>query len=195
MENLNPKYFLFQHDQIHQALQAMDHNDPTRILQLCPILTIPVGTLIYHSNKFTRAEMLEQIRQLNINRGRYSANKGCEICNINQPIPTENVGTIPRITELAYNPNVREGRCKCLYGRQSRLYGNFNFIGNYDIAIQNQMKGTQAFIVTQEMRLIDMTFINVELGLSPKRYKVQGIIISLDLEKHVYIVHTVRLIN
>jgi hypothetical protein len=37
------------------------------------------------------------------------------------------------------------------------------------------------------MRLIDMTFINVELGLSPKRYKVQGIINQLGFgETRIY---------
>ena len=41
---------------------------------------------------------------------------------------------------------------------------DFNFIGNYDIAIRRQMHGTQIFITKEPMRLIDTSFLSIELS-------------------------------
>ena len=140
------------------------------LLSLLPVITIPKGTLIFHSNKYTCDSLLETSTNLNANQGLYEPKDSCHGCRINRAsIPYENVGDSPRINELAYNPNAKEGKnCRCFYGRQNRMYANFNFSGNYDIEVHAKMRGTQIYIVTHEMRLLDTTTPSIELGYAIK---------------------------
>lgn len=175
VENLNKKYNFLLKEGVNETplnlmKQFINNIDPNILLELCPILTVPKNTIIFHSNKFTCQQLLDEITFLNKNG--YSLNFGCNVCNKKNPHLnfSEDIGDKPRISEIANNPNWNnKGKCICSTRIQSRLFGNFNFIGNYDIALNNQMKGTQVFITKEEMKLIDTSFLSIELGFSIKK--------------------------
>lgn len=197
-QNLNTKYDFLQHISSHLGLSPVAFNkclvtsiDHEEFLSKCPIIELPVGTLIYHSATLT-CERLEKVKKEFADRNfKYSKNHGCEICGF-QPddFPTEEPGTKPRIYELRFNPNgnqrnedgeildrcncgvqFNETSCYCSNSEQSRFFCNFNFIGNYAIYLQrgDTMKGTQLSTVIKPLRLLDISYLSLELGFSPKR--------------------------
>jgi len=162
--NLNPKYKIF--NNIDEIKTIVRHIDYKTLLDQCPRLKIPVGTILYHSNAKTSSEILnfsEYTSFYNDNHNiKYYPNTKCII---KDNIPHENIGDKPRITEIINNPGT-----PCRFGRQERMYGNFNFAGNYDIAIARQMKATHIMICVNEITLVDLSFMSLELGFSPKRF-------------------------
>ena len=171
--NLNQKYLAIDY-KINKMKEKIANLNFEDLLLRCPILTIPEKALIFHSNKYSTTELLQEINIFEDNSGYYPSTNGCKICKITNPLPEELIGSKPRITELVANPNVNNKGCICLYGRQQRLYGNFNFVGNYDISIKTKMKGTEVFVVTRPLKLIDLSYLSIELGFSPKRFSINN---------------------
>lgn len=157
------------------------------LLELLPTIIIPKGTLIFHSNKFTCDSLVQASDQLNTSRGlyepvqdRHDLSKICSTCRISRnTAPSEYAGNKPRINELAYNPNVwdpQKNECRCAYGKQHRMYANFNFSGNYVLDLTNPMRGTQIYIVAEDMLLLDTAYASVELGYALKNNSDIGIV-------------------
>ena len=157
------------------------------LLALLPTIIIPKGTLIFHSNKFTCDSLVYASDQLNTSEGLYEPvldrndlSKSCSICRISRnTAPSEYAGNKPRINELAYNPNVwdwQRNECTCKYGKQHRMYANFNFSGNYVINVTNPMRGTQIYIVAEDMLLLDTAYASVELGYALKNNSDIGMV-------------------
>ena len=147
-----------------------------QLLGLLPRITIPKGALIFHSNKFTSDMLQEASAQLERDSGWYPTNKRCQNCQILQ-VPYERVGESPRMNELLFNPNswnYTTKLCECLNIKQHRMFGNFNFTGNYHIAVSAQMKGTHAYIVTEDINILDATYTSIELGYSIKNFSDIG---------------------
>ena len=145
------------------------------LLNSCPIITIPKNTLIYHSNKLTREEIVLESDDLSKSSGIYKKNNfnKCVGCKVKSGIvPRENIGDKPRINELVYNPNYGfNGKdCSCDYIQQQRMYGNLNFVGNIDINVNSIMKGNEIFISKEELKILDISYLSIELGFSPKRF-------------------------
>lgn len=166
------------------------------LLANCPIVTIPKGSLIFHSNQYNVQDLVNEISTCNqsshpvryVNKLR---NRGCPDCRMQMPIPSEGTGDKPRIQELIHNQTkYYNGRCTCYKGVQTRMYGNFNPIGNWEINLGSgrPMKGTQVCITSNLMRVIDTSFVSAELGIILKDYRTLNIghIPSLFryLEKH-----------
>ncbi len=198
-QNLNTKYKFLEPISTYLGISPIAFNkclvtsiDHEELLSKCPIIELPVGTLIYHSATLT-CERLEKVKKEFVDRNfKYTKNFGCEICGF-QPgdFPTEEPGTKPRIYELRFNPNgnarnedgeiirdecncgvqFNETSCYCSNSEQSRFFCNFNFIGNYAIYLQrgDTMKGTQVSIVIKPLKLLDISYVSLELGFSPKR--------------------------
>ena len=162
MYNLNPRYALINYD-INVAKDWVSTHD---ILDLCPRMVIPVGTLLYHSTKLSRADI--------VNFKKYPPKKNCAIYQLPLPKTTESIGDKPHIMELSVNPNKRNGHCTCQYGQQKRLYGNFNFVGNYELGLNTTLKGVEILIVTEPITLIDLNYPSIELGFSPKTFTLHG---------------------
>jgi len=146
------------------------------LLRLLPRITIPKGALIFHSNKFT-SDMLEEAaaKMEEIDRW-YPKNEGCQTCQLRH-VPHERVGESPRMNELLFNPNYwnyTTNSCQCLDIKQHRLYGNFNFTGNYKINVKLPMRGTHAYIVTEDIHILDATYTSIELGFSIKNFSNIG---------------------
>jgi hypothetical protein len=143
-----------------------------QLLGLLPRITIPKGTLIFHSNKFT-SDMLEKASlEMESKGGWYLKNNGCQNCQLGY-VPHERVGESPRMNELLFNPNswnYTTNSCQCLEIKQHRLFGNFNFTGNYNINVTSQMRGTHAYIVNEDIRILDATYTSIELGFSIKNF-------------------------
>jgi hypothetical protein len=181
VENLNKKYeyllksiknFNIDVSCIDTMKKYITQLNPKDLLKLCPILTIPKNTIIYHSNKFRCTDLTDELNNLYRSYPYYTQNQDCIGCVIKETHFTEYIGSKPRISEIANNPNsynYKNGSCTCSTTVQSRLFGNFNFIGNYDIALRRQMRGTQVFITKEDMKLIDTSFMSIELGFSFKR--------------------------
>ena len=160
------------------------------LLKLLPRIIIPKGTLIFHSNKFTCDSLVQASDQLDTRRGLYEPvldrdypddlSKSCSICTISRSTaPSEYPGNNPRINELAYNPNVwdwQKNECTCKYGKQHRMYANFNFSGNYVLDLTNPMRGTQIYIVSEDMIFLDTAYASVELGYALKNNSDIGIV-------------------
>lgn len=165
MYNLNPRYKMMNNDIDYMKTQIVEMNHDV-LLDLCPRIRIPINTLFYHSTKFTSNDILTQKNQL------YPEFNGCRVCKYKSPIPQENIGDKPRIMELSANPNKKVGnKCLCLTGQQERLYGNFNFAGNYTLELgKTVLKGTEILINDKEIILIDLNYISAELGFSPKKF-------------------------
>jgi len=165
MYNLNPRYAMINHDIDYMKQKILDMDYKT-LLDLCPRIRIPINTLFYHSTKLSSKDIFTTKDIL------YPEFGGCKKCQYNLPIPKENIGDKPRIMELSSNPNKKVGnRCECLVGQQKRLYGNFNFAGNYSLSLgKTILKGTEILINDKEIILIDLNYISAELGFSPKRF-------------------------
>ena len=174
MLNLNPRYAMIDYN-IDYVKNTIKDMDPITLLDLCPRMRIPRGSLFYHSTKLSSAD-IENYGKPIINN-QYPMQDGCYGCQFVDTMPEENVGDKPRIMELTSNPNKRKGKnCICLRGRQERLYGNFNFAGNYDILLGKStiLKGTEILLSTEEIVLIDLNYLSIELGFSPKRFVLDG---------------------
>ena len=147
------------------------------ILELLPRIIIPKGALIFHSNKYTSVSLNDACNQLTQDDGWYPPvpqnkppEQQCHTCRIAGVAPSEIVGNPPRMCELL-NPNFwvsRSKSCICDNTRQHRMFGNFNFTGNYEIAVSNAMLGTHAYIVLEDIHVLDATRLSVELGYSIK---------------------------
>lgn len=169
MYNLNPRYKMMNNDIDYMKKQIVEMPHDI-LLDLCPRIKIPINTLFYHSTKFTSNDILSHKTEL------YPEYNGCRVCKYKLPIPQENIGDKPRIMELSANPNKNVGKkadkkCICLTGQQERLYGNFNFAGNYSLDLgKTVLKGTEILINDKEIILIDLNYISAELGFSPKHF-------------------------
>lgn len=168
------------HSMSQQYKTERDQN-VIQLLDLLPRITIPKGALIFHSNKFTSDGLNEFCQELERRQGFYPIRNQCETCQIKGVVPGvvpyERAGDTPRISELVMNPNDRDSTaysCKCEYRGQHRMYGNFNFTGNYRIAVHTPMRGTHAYIVTEDIIIIDATYSSIELGYSIKNYSDIG---------------------
>lgn len=172
--NLNPRYALFAYD-INLMKEIIKDLDPVKLLDLCPRMKVAEGSIFYHSSIFASHDIVNHANEFQCYEDKcfYPPNMGCNRCTINHPVPYEYIGEKPRITELTQNPNVRNGKiCTCRYGRSQRMYGNFNFIGNYQLDLQRQIKGTEIMSNISEMILLDMNIISLEIGFSPKRFVI-----------------------
>ncbi len=167
MHNLNPRYTMIGYD-IHQAKNYINHLTGEDLLDLCPRLIIPPGSLFYHTTKLA-------IDELYADQDYYPPKNGCHLCRHLKPLPRERVGSKPRIMELSSNPNKKVNKCTCQTGQQQRLYGNFNFLGNYTLSLgKTNLQTTEVFINIDPILLIDLNFISVELGFSPKTFLHNG---------------------
>jgi|LakMenEpi03Aug12_release.lakeMendotaPanAssembly.Ray.scaffolds.fasta_scaffold28582_5 hypothetical protein len=147
-----------------------------QLLGLLPRITIPKGTLIFHSNKFTSLMLENESEEMQTKKGWYPKNNRCQTCQLRH-VPYERVGESPRMNELLFNPNswnYTTNSCQCLEIKQHRLFGNFNFTGNYNINVKSQMRGTHAYIVNQDIHILDATYISIELGFSIKNFSDIG---------------------
>lgn len=147
-----------------------------QLLGLLPHITIPKGTLIFHSNKFTSDMLENESQEMERKGGWYPKNNKCQSCLLRH-VPHERVGESPRMNELLFNPNswnYTTNLCQCLNIQQHRMYGNFNFTGNYNINVGSQMRGTHAYIVNEDIHILDATYISIELGFSIKNFSDLG---------------------
>jgi len=168
MYNLNPKYGLINYD-IYQIKQYILNLEYDKLLDLCPRIRIPQGTLFYHSTKLSSTDIINRVSKVKNNL--YPANENCQTCSYNTSVPHENIGDKPRIMELSVNPNRYQKHCICMDEQQKRLYGNFNFAGNYSLELgKTQLKGTEILINDHDIVLIDLNYLAIELGFSPKRF-------------------------
>jgi hypothetical protein len=165
MYNLNPRYAMINDNIDYMKNEIMNMSYET-LLDLCPRIKIPINTLFYHSTKLTSFDILSKKNIL------YPVFDGCQTCKYNLPIPQENIGDKPRIMELSANPNRKfNNKCVCSTGQQERMYGNFNFAGNYSLDLgKTILKGTEILINDKEITLIDLNYISAELGFSPKHF-------------------------
>jgi len=148
-----------------------------QLLGLLSRVTIPKGSLIFHSNKYTSNMLQEASEKLERDDRWYPKQKKCQNCQIWGQVPYERVGESPRMNELLFNPNswnYTTNLCECLNIKQHRMFGNFNFTGNYEIAVRAQMKGTHAYIVTEDIHILDATYTSIELGYSIKNFSDIG---------------------
>lgn len=179
MYNLNPRYAMI-NDDVNVMKQLVSEMNYENLLDLCPRIKIPVGTLFYHSTKESSSSILNKINQ---NLKFYPKVSNCE-CPYIKPFPTESIGNKPRIIELSSNPTVKQSGCHCRTGIQERLYGNFNFAGNYHIELgKTILKGTEILINNKEVILIDLNYLSIEIGFSPKRFFINGEQSSNDFGK------------
>lgn len=164
MHNLNPRYSLINYD-INIVKDYINSLQPIQLLDMCPRIVVPEGTLFYHSTKLP----FDSFFTSNLF---YPSLNNCQQCKYKTPLPNEKLGNKPRIMELSVNPNKKEKNiCKCVTGQQERLYGNFNFLGNYTIDLgKTKLKSTEVLINIKPIILIDLNYISVELGFSPKTF-------------------------
>lgn len=168
MHNLNPRYTLLDYN-VGQVKTFIHNLNPVELLDLCPRIVIPAGSLFYHSSKLS-------IDKLYTTEDNYPNKGDCYGCKYVQPLPEETVGHKPRIMELSVNPNIKvKNKCQCVIGQQERLYGNFNFLGNYTISLgKSELKSTEVLTNISDVRLVDLNFISIELGFSPKTFFLNG---------------------
>ena len=173
MINLNPRYAMIDYN-INLVKKFIKELDYEALLDFCPRIVIPKGSLLYHSTKLSSID-IENIAN-DIKNNLYPPHGGCQTCQFYNNVPYENIGDKPRIMELTVNPNQkRNQQCTCQTGRQKRLYGNFNFSGNYDIALgKTVLKGTEILINMENIVLVDLNYLSIELGFSPKRFSYNG---------------------
>ena len=169
MINLNPRYAMIDYN-IGLVKKFIKELDYIALLDLCPRIIIPKSSLFYHSTKLNYNDI--ENYTLSIQNNLYPKNNQCQTCEFVDEVPYENIGDKPRIMELTVNPNQKQNKsCVCQTGRQERLYGNFNFSGNYDIALgKTILKGTEILLSTEDIILIDLNYLSIELGFSPKRF-------------------------
>ncbi len=148
--------------------RILKYMSPTLFYSKCPIIKIPAGTLLYHSNKLTSSQVNDSYINFNSNR-KYTNN-----CDYKDTPSREYPGDKPRIYEYVSSPGPEPN---CNRNQQERMYGNFNFIGNFQIALstRNAMRGTQILLVMEEINLIDLSFLTLELGFSPKRLNDESV--------------------
>ena len=172
MINLNPRYAMIDYN-INEVKKIIKDLDYVTLLDLCPRIVIPKNSLFYHSTKLSIRDI--QNNALQMTSGYYPKINNCQTCQI-KDVPFENIGDKPRIMELSVNPNKSQyKKCICQTGTQERLYGNFNFSGNYDIALgKTILKATEILVNTEDVILIDLNYLSVELGFSPKRFIYNG---------------------
>jgi hypothetical protein len=174
MENINEKIELI--GDINVLKKDIINCSPEEIFNNCPIITIPVNTLLFHSNIFDCDTMIANSIYPLLNH-RYYAPKifgeiECRVCRAKEEhhiFPGEK----PRSSEYIMNNNIYNKSvcaCKKKATRAKRLFGNFNFIGNYWLDLENPMRGTQVFLTIHPMRFLDISSISVELGFSLKRF-------------------------
>lgn len=162
---------------------------PREIFENCPIITIPINTLLFHSNIFNCDTMIANSIYPLVNENYYVPKMSdgimCRVCKITKPhhiFPGEK----PRSSEYVMNNNYYENNrdkkgkkgkksikgceCKEFNLGQHRLFGNFNFIGNYWLDLKNPMRGTQVFLTIKPMYFLDISSISIDLGFSLKRF-------------------------
>lgn len=181
MYNLNPRYKML-NDDINYVKNQIFDMDYDQLFDLCPRITIPKGTLFYHSTKYSANDIS------NIDNKLYPKKNNCQQCYYKDSIPKENIGDKPRIMELSSNPNMNvKGKCICNTGQQERLYGNFNFAGNYNIVLgKTVLKGTEILINDMDMTLIDLNYLSIELGFSPKKFYIDNVDSGNEFGKQRY---------
>jgi hypothetical protein len=189
-ENLH-KAYKFLNNNVDIVKNILGKMEQTDILDLCPVVKIPKGTLVFHSNQLSvdnLARRVDQRKRAVAEGQRFYPNGHCNSaqCRMAVPVPTEETGKKPRIYELAFNPTKSRRRqgsqiCACEYNAMSRMYGNFNPVGNYTIALNSgrAMKGTQIYVVSTDMRMIDTSFLSAELGVILKRVSQVGVLKDL----------------